>query len=241
MMAWRKIMGGAVQLPDFISRDTDSATNTASTTMTFTGLNLGPTDSQRWIVVIVGSTDIKANLNTMTDISLAGSSASTESYLVNDSEEGNAVDTMLGVAFFNDTTNTTGNVVVTFNTTLSTSGSTYVHVFSLSQVPTSWTATNGSSDDNPGFGGALVISTGSSASTVALLAIGIWEGASGSGSFARADIVHANANIGDATNGFLIYIGQELKPISASSVQIGTDSYSNGDSGCGRWIGFNRT
>ena len=224
------------QMPDLVSRDSDSATNLAATTMTFSSMSLGPVDSRRQIAVVVVASDLIANSNTMTDISLAGNSAAAENYRVNDAAYGNAVDVMVGIASFSDTTNTTGNVVVTFNATLSTSGSTYVHVFSLSDVPSGWSTTLNSGDVTPSGNGTLQpISTGSLSSTVKIaMSVGAWEGAGGTSAWTNADVAHANLDVGDATNGFRVYIGEDTRPINYNTINLTNNGWVSGDAACAK-------
>jgi hypothetical protein len=232
------------QMPDLVSVDSDSATNLAATSMTFNSVSLGPENSRRRILVIAFASDAIANSNTMTSITVNGNAATSGFYAVSDSSLGNSVDVMMGRASFDLPTGTSATIVVNFNTTLSTSGSTYIHVFSLSDTPSSWSFSGGGTDTIPSGTGSF-IPTGTPASSVrTIIYNAVWEGAHGQNASQSpySDVEIVDLDVGTATDGFHCFIAIEyVKATAGSSRIIAIDAYTAGDAGVGGWSAYFKT
>lgn len=231
------MLGAAgAQFPDFVSRDSASATNPETvSSITFSARSLGPESTGRRIVVVVLMTDLTSSSNSITSITLGGSAATSSQYAVNTGAYGNSVDTMIGIAEWDMPTGTTADVVINLFANTATGGSrgsARIQIFSVKRKPTTWTFATAYSDTAPGAAGVLEPSGTPAATYKLFLMAALWEGAdSTTATWANAGIEHFDGDVGAGNFGFHGYIGEDYRPVTASAVSISISAYTASDAG----------
>lgn len=222
------------QLPELVEISSSSVTNSASTSITFSSMDLGTPASDRYVLVVVVATDAIANLNYIASggITIAGQAADELRSNGSSSGTANNVNIMVGFAWKLLTAGSSGDVVVTFNTTLSTVGSTMCRVYNIN-APSGLSGAESDLDIVPDASGNMVAPSATATNDLALV-VNAYEGADGQ----TITATHSSnpittfwqSEVGTSAYGFAGKIYVSLNK-TAANFTASTSAYTTSDSG----------